>query len=191
MNTVNDRGTSVPTRTTETDLPQFTWEEMDVFCAYESLAAALAQVLPHFVNTRFQHFSSARHHLFAYRTVEMDDDQFGVVSYTDAHEEVWTANVSVIHRRLNRARTIRDVLSTATEQRSARCSITTALVHPCQPGASGARLQAAVALWWQARLGEGHDPQSARTMLGLTLPLITLRMLDFADADAAAPVLRV
>lgn len=47
---------------------------------------------------------------------------------------------------------------------------------------------AAVLLWWDARLGEGHTPSSAQVMLGLLLPPGAFALLDFPDL--APPRLR-
>lgn len=48
---------------------------------------------------------------------------------------------------------------------------------------------AAVILWWQARIGEGHTPQSAQVLLGLLLTPAALALLEFPGH--APPHLRV
>lgn len=151
----------------------FTAEQVEALCQQETLAKALLVAFARFGSDRVYVGVSGRHTTVAY---PLGGGEFASYDYEDITEYLWSAKESVPLERI-------PLLGRAlTGRRVALASIETTLQHdlrPGHPGTQGARIKACLSMWWDRHLYQGGTPESARMLLGLTVPLSTWQRLRF------------
>lgn len=124
-----------------------------------------------------------------------DDNQFANCFYLSNADDQWAADRDLgamcddpsDRRYRGRQDRVRAMLRLFT---TGALTIDEQIRVPIVKGLAAAELRAisVIPLWWQARINEGHTPDSARMMMSLIVDSTTLARLDFTDT--APPVLR-
>lgn len=161
----------------------FSAEQVEALCQQETMAKALLIAFSRFGSDRVYVGVSGRHTTVTY---PLGGGEFASYDYEDITEYLWSLKESEPLERI-------PLLSRAlTGRRVAAASINTTLQHDLRPGypdTQGARIKACLAMWWDRHMHQDGTPESARMLLGLTVPLSTWQRLRFFGNERPVLVL--
>lgn len=179
-------------------LDALTDDEVDTICGLPTLDEALAEVFRRLCGLPLRITTRDAKHL---ATVELPDERYAQTTFTDYDRNFWVTtaqtpdpydektpkDASVLRQR--RVQLERRLCQFTASRATLMATMTLAgsdwVIGPMDDVAVTLDLhrRAALCIWWEARLREGFTPDTAWALLGLGVPIMTLRVLACDGSD--------